>query len=95
MRGGPGWDELELGTLPDLFYGVHRLDFEEDVEDDTDGRFHVLNLVDGEAVEIETWRPAARARLRRDDRRPGERRRRTGSAASRGGPCKVVKAFVR
>jgi hypothetical protein len=94
VRGAPGWVELELGRIDDLFYGVNRLDFEEDVTDETGGRFHVLNLVEGEAVEIETSRathalayaetivvPASvgRYRIRR----------------VRGGPCKVVKAFVR
>jgi mannose-6-phosphate isomerase class I len=94
VRGGDGWVELELGRLPDLFFGVNRLDFAESVPDDTDGRFHVLNLVAGEQVEIETETgavhplayaetivvPAAVGRYR-------VRRR-------RGGPCKVVKAFV-
>jgi hypothetical protein len=54
VREGAGWTELELGRLPDVFYAVHRLDFEEAVEDDTAGRFHVLNLVAGEEAEIET-----------------------------------------
>src|SRR4029453_18614682 len=45
LRGGTGWTELELGRLPDLFFAVHRLDFEEAAADDTRGRFHVLNLV--------------------------------------------------
>jgi mannose-6-phosphate isomerase class I len=94
VREGAGWTELELGRLPDLFYAVHRLDFEEAVEDDTAGRFHVLNLVAGEEAEIETAAgavhglayaetivmPAAvgRYRIRR----------------VAGGACKVVKAFV-
>jgi hypothetical protein len=94
VRGGSGWVELELGRHPDLFFGVNRLEFEESVEDDTEERFHVLNLVDGEEVEIVTEGgaehplsyaetivvPAAvgRYRIRR----------------VRGGACKVVKAFV-
>jgi mannose-6-phosphate isomerase class I len=94
VRKGVGWVELELGSVPDLFYAVHRLDFEEVLEDDTAGRFHVLNLVAGEEAEIETAAGAVhglayaetivvpasvgRYRLRR----------------VRGGECKVVKAFV-
>jgi len=94
IREGVGWVELELGRLPDLFFAVHRLDFEEVIEDDTAGRFHVLNLVAGEQVDIESSAgeahglayaetiviPASvgRYRLRRVN----------------GGPCKVVKAFV-
>lgn len=53
VRSGPGWTELQLGRLPELFFAVHRLDFEGEVEDDTGGRFHVLNLVDGDEVTIE------------------------------------------
>ena len=51
-----GLDELELGRHPELLFAVHRLDFDGAVEDDTGGRFHLLNLVDGAAVELETER---------------------------------------
>jgi mannose-6-phosphate isomerase class I len=93
VRHGPDWVELELGRLPDLFFAVHRLDFEGAVDEDTAGRFHVLNLVAGEQVAIESETgvhdlayaetvvvPAAVGPycLRR----------------ARGGACKVVKAFV-
>lgn len=54
VRRGAGWTELELGRLPDLFFAVHRLDFDGYVEEDTAGRFHVLNLVDGEEAVVET-----------------------------------------
>jgi len=94
IRQGDDWCELELGRLPDLFFAVHRLDFEEAVEEDTEGRFHVLNLVAGEKIEIESGAGAVHGlayaetivvpasvgpyRLRR----------------VQGGACKVVKAFV-
>ena len=54
VRSGPGWTELQLGRLPELFFAVHRMDFDGEVVDDTGGRFHVLNLVDGEEATIET-----------------------------------------
>ena len=54
VRTGKGWSELELGRVPDLFFAVHRLDFDEAVEDDTSGRFQVLNLVGGDEIEIVT-----------------------------------------
>ena len=47
-------EELLLGRHPDLFFAVHRLDFTDEVEDDTKGRFHVLNLVEGDGIEIAT-----------------------------------------
>ncbi len=94
VRHGTDWVELELGRLPDLFFAVHRLDFEETVDDDTAGRFHVLNLVGGERIDIEFGAgevhglayaetivvPAAVGPYRL---------RRVGGRA-----CKVVKAFV-
>ena len=52
-RRGNGWSELELGRHPDLFFAVHRLDFADAVDDDTNGCVNVLNLVAGENVEIE------------------------------------------
>jgi len=94
VRGGPGWVELELGRIDDLFYGVNRLDFEEDVTEETGGRFHVLNLVDGEVVEIETARATHTLAYAETIVVPAS----VGTYRIhrvRGGPCKVVKAFVR
>jgi mannose-6-phosphate isomerase class I len=95
VRSGPGWAEVALGRLPELFFEVHRLEFEQEVDDDTAGRCHVLNLVAGEEVAVETAGGAQHAlsyaetlvvpasvgayRIRR----------------VRGAACKVVKAFVR
>ena len=94
VRSEPGLTELELGRHPELFFAVHRLDFDETAEDDTAGRFHVLNLVAGDEVTVETAAgrvhrlayaetlvmPASVGRYRLT--------RRTG------GPCKAVKALV-
>jgi mannose-6-phosphate isomerase class I len=95
LRGGDGWRELVLGTLPELFYAVHRLEFERTVEDETAHRFHLLNLVEGETAVVET------ASGRRHALSYGETilvpasvgaylLTNTGEA-----PCKVVKAFVK
>ncbi len=54
VRAGGGWTELDLGGLPELFYAVHRLDFDGVVADDTRGRFQLLNLVEGDEIVIET-----------------------------------------
>jgi mannose-6-phosphate isomerase class I len=94
VRAGPGWVELELGRGPELFFGVNRLDFEESVSDDTAERFHVLNLVEGEQVAIETAsgviHPLAYAETIVVPASVGQYRIRR----LQGGACKVVKAFV-
>jgi mannose-6-phosphate isomerase class I len=54
VRGGDGGAELRLGTLPDVPVAVHRLDFADAFADHTGGRFHVLNLVAGGEIEVET-----------------------------------------
>jgi mannose-6-phosphate isomerase len=35
-----------------LYFSLRRLEFETSVEDNTNGRFHVLTLVDGERIRI-------------------------------------------
>jgi mannose-6-phosphate isomerase class I len=95
VREGPGWAELALSTLPELFFAVHRLDFADEIADDTFGRFHALNLVAGEQVDIVTAagdiHPLAYAETIVIPAAVGAYRirRRSGEA------CKVVKAFVR
>ncbi len=95
VREGPGWAELALSTLPELFFAVHRLDFSDEVADDTSGRFHALNLVEGEQVEIVTAaghiHPLSYAETIVVPAAVGAYRIRR----ERGGSCKVVKAFVR
>jgi mannose-6-phosphate isomerase class I len=55
-RSGPGWREEVLGDLPEMFFDVRRvaLDAGAEVREDTAGRFHVLNVVDGDGVIIDT-----------------------------------------
>jgi mannose-6-phosphate isomerase class I len=95
VRQGEGWAELALSGLPELFFAVHRLDFEDEIADDTAGRFHALNLVAGEQVEIETAagdvHPLAYAETIVIPAAVGAYRLRR----VRGGSSKVVKAFVR
>jgi mannose-6-phosphate isomerase class I len=95
IRNGSGWRELALGRSPELFFAVHRLDFEDEVADDTDGRFHALNLAAGDEIEVETAtgavHPLSYAETIVIPAAVGEYRLRR----TRSGPCKVVKAFVR
>ncbi|WP_374359600.1 class I mannose-6-phosphate isomerase [Streptomyces sp. NP-1717] len=56
LREGAGWREEVLGALPEMFYAVHRfvLDGTGPAHDDTEGRFHILNVAAGDGVVVET-----------------------------------------
>jgi mannose-6-phosphate isomerase class I len=54
IRSGAGFAEYVIGHHPDLFFAVHRLHVDDVAEEDTRGRFHVLNLVDGDEILIRT-----------------------------------------
>jgi hypothetical protein len=58
LRAGPGWREELLGSLPEMFFDVRRvvIDGPGSVAGDTAGRFHVLNVVNGGGVAIDTLR---------------------------------------
>lgn len=51
---GPGWELLHLPTHSGQFYDVHRLDFKTAIEMRTDGSPHVLNVVEGPCVTLQT-----------------------------------------
>jgi len=55
LRAGDGWREEMVGSLPEMFFEVRRLVLSADrtVDDDTGGRFHVLNVVEGDGVEVQ------------------------------------------
>jgi hypothetical protein len=54
VREGDGYTELAFRRHPELFFSVHRIDFERPVPDRTGDRFHVLNLVEGQDIEVRT-----------------------------------------
>jgi mannose-6-phosphate isomerase class I len=54
VRSGAGFAEHAIGRHPELFFAVHRLDIDGVADDATRGRFHVLNLVDGDEILIRT-----------------------------------------
>ena len=54
IREGEGFREVGFPRHPDLFFSVHRIDFEGTVPDRTGDRFHVLNLVEGDDIEVRT-----------------------------------------
>ena len=54
---GEGWEEYILGENPQVYFSLRRLDFEKKCEQDTGGKlFHVLTLVDGDAVRVRSVR---------------------------------------
>lgn len=54
VRGGDGWAEYIVGEHDLLYFSLRRLEFEKEIEDDTNGKFHVLTLVDGEKVLVQS-----------------------------------------
>jgi len=93
---GTGWHEDVIGALPEMFFEVRRIRLEPDagVELRTDGRFQILNVVEGEGLLVRTSAgshalayaetlvvPAATGEYRLDA---------VGDA-----PVRVVRAFVR
>lgn len=55
LRSDSGGSEDLLGALPEMFFEVRRLELAPSggLEDDTAGRFHVLNVVAGDGVRVE------------------------------------------
>ena len=54
---GEGWEEYILGENPQVYFSLRRLEFEKKCEQDTGGKlFHVLTLVDGDAVGVRSVR---------------------------------------
>lgn len=96
VRTGDGWREEVVGALAEMFYEVRRFVLDEGAvaRDDTAGRFHVLNVVEGEGVVVETeagdTHPLAHAETLTVPAAVGGYRLR----AVGGGPVKVVKALV-
>lgn len=54
VRKGAGFTEHAIGRHRELFFAVNRLEIDDAADDDTAGRFHVLNLVSGDEVLLRT-----------------------------------------
>jgi mannose-6-phosphate isomerase class I len=56
LRSGDGWREDVIGRLPEMFFEVRRLELAPGaaVKDETDHRFHVLNVVEGDGIVLGT-----------------------------------------
>jgi len=97
LREGTGWREEVIGELAEMFYEVRRfvLDAGAEAADDTQGRFHILNVVEGEGVTVHTAagdrHELAYAETLTVPAAVGRYTLRTAGA----GPVRVVKALVR
>ncbi|QGY48258.1 phosphoheptose isomerase [Maribellus comscasis] len=54
VRSGEGWAEYIVGEHDLLYFSLRRFEFENEIRDNTNGKFHVLTLVDGEKVLIQS-----------------------------------------
>jgi len=54
IDGGPGWKLIHLPTHPEHFYDVHRYEFTGELTVETLGSCHVLMVVEGAGVTVET-----------------------------------------
>lgn len=54
LQAGRDWQLTHLPTHPDHFYDVHRFEFSDTVEANTNGSCHVMSLVEGQSVILET-----------------------------------------
>jgi hypothetical protein len=54
LQEGDGRRIIHVPTHPDHFYDVHRLEFEREITVETEGSCHVLSLVEGQSVMLET-----------------------------------------
>ena len=52
VREGDGWAEYIVGEHDLLYFSLRRYEFEHTCEGDTEGKFHVLVLVDGDKIRI-------------------------------------------
>lgn len=54
ITSGDDWQIVHLPTHEQHFYDVHRLEFDTHIDVNTDGSFHVMSLVEGSSVLLET-----------------------------------------
>jgi mannose-6-phosphate isomerase class I len=94
VRQAVGHRELDLGRHPELFFAVRRLELDDAISDTTDGRFVVLNLVEGDEVMVRTGSGREHRLSYAETIVIPASAERFEVVRVRGGPAKLVKAFV-
>ncbi len=94
LREGDGWREVLVGDHEALFYRVQRYEFEQPISAQTENRCHILNVVEGEAVIVETPN-GQRARYNYAETFIIPAAAGSYRLIPVGGACKVVFAFVK
>ncbi|MFD4646872.1 class I mannose-6-phosphate isomerase [Streptomyces sp. NPDC058441] len=97
LRTGTGWREEVIGALEEMFYEVRRyvLDAGAEAHDDTAGRFHILNVVEGDGVSVHTAAGDRHELAYAETLTVPAAVGRYSVRAADGGPVRVVKALVR
>lgn len=54
VEDGDGWKEFIVGEYETIFFSLRRLEFEKECNQDTRNEFHVLTLIDGENVLVQS-----------------------------------------
>ena len=54
VSAGEGWRIVALPTHAEQFFDVQRLEFDRSIEVETDGQCHILSLVEGQTIALET-----------------------------------------
>jgi len=95
LKKGDDWKLVHLPTHADHYYDVHRLEFETEMNVYTDNVCHILMLVEGTAIEIET-QDGTKARFNYAETFIVPARTKHYTLTNKGsGTAKVVKAFVK
>lgn len=96
VREEEGGTELHLGTNPQMFFSVNRLDVRTEMQDDTDGRFHVLALVDGKQARLRSVQdPSFTVDVQYLETFVVPASFGAYTVEAVGEPCQVIKAFVK
>ncbi|MBE7171601.1 MAG: class I mannose-6-phosphate isomerase [Williamsia sp.] len=92
---GADWKLVYLPTHPEHFYDVHRLEFDGEVQVETNGSCHVLMLVEGSSIQVKTAKgPFVRYHYAETFSVPAAADRYT-LINEGGSTAKVVKAFIK